>query len=407
MKPYLNVFLALTLCVVGCAKAPEFVKEDLKSPAMSGSGEPDLIFGDDGKLYHTWIAPHTDLGSALTYAAFDNGSWGHSHIISTGEDWFVNWADFPTMAIAANGEMISHWLQKSAPDTYAYDVRLSHSMHGHEWSPPITPHNDGTQTEHGFVSLLPLDEGRFSVTWLDGRETGGGHGHDDGHGGGGPMTLRTATWGPDGITNDTLLDPMVCDCCPTDAVRLNDKLVVVYRDRSEDEVRDIMMVTGSGDQWSEPKKIHDDNWIIAGCPVNGPAVDAQDGVLAFAWFTQGPDGEEAQVYITHSQDGGRQFGKAFRVDDGRPVGRVDIAYLRDGKGLVSWLELVEDGNQELRVRLFGTGGLIGESFTVGVMREGRSTGMPRMAVYKGDAYLTWTDPHQEQTVQLAKVSVTF
>ena len=44
-----------------------------------------------------------------------------------GYDWFVNWADVPSVVRLANGTLAGHWLQKSGADTYAYDVRLAYS----------------------------------------------------------------------------------------------------------------------------------------------------------------------------------------------------------------------------------------------------------------------------------------
>ncbi|MBK8324867.1 MAG: hypothetical protein IPL06_19865 [Betaproteobacteria bacterium] len=43
---------------------------------------------------------------------------------------------------------------------------------GRTWSTPVTPHRDGTASEHGFVSLV-ADTGGVLAVWLDGRKTGG------------------------------------------------------------------------------------------------------------------------------------------------------------------------------------------------------------------------------------------
>ena len=63
----------------------------------------------------------------------------------------------------------------SGGDTaYSYDVRVAWSRDaGETWSDPITPHDDGTLTEHGFVSMVPERGDQVSLVWLDGRETVG------------------------------------------------------------------------------------------------------------------------------------------------------------------------------------------------------------------------------------------
>src|SRR5258708_7811707 len=53
---------------------------------------------------------------------------------------------------------------------------------GRTWSAPLTPHRDGTATEHGFVSLA-AESGDLAAVWLDGRKTAG---HDEGAPGPGP-----------------------------------------------------------------------------------------------------------------------------------------------------------------------------------------------------------------------------
>jgi hypothetical protein len=66
--------------------------------------------------------------------------------------------------------LAAHWLVKRGSATYAYDVNITQSKDGGKsWSKPIVPHRDNTQTEHGFVSLIPLNDGRLGANWLDGR----------------------------------------------------------------------------------------------------------------------------------------------------------------------------------------------------------------------------------------------
>ena len=57
------------------------------------------------------------------------------------------------------------------------------------------------------------------------------------------MTLRAAFIDKKGNKiNEWELDGRVCDCCQTTAAITNDGPVVVYRDRSDDEVRDMSIV---------------------------------------------------------------------------------------------------------------------------------------------------------------------
>ncbi|MDX1461853.1 MAG: hypothetical protein R3359_02265, partial [Marinirhabdus sp.] len=175
----------------------------LSNPSEVNSQVPRL-FGTEDALYVSWITT-TDTVSSLHYASYQNERWSDVHTVAEGSDWFVNWADFP--AISANKETIltSH-LQKSADETYSYDVKLN-LFRNHLPSPAVDStkrnvqfikedfilHNDGTKSEHGFVSMMPYQEDSFFVTWLDGRHTvGNSHANHEHQTDGGAMTLRSA-----------------------------------------------------------------------------------------------------------------------------------------------------------------------------------------------------------------------
>ena len=118
---------------------------------------------------------------------------------------------------------------------------------------------------------------RLVVYRLDGRAMKPGH---DEHGGG-DMSVRSATYDKAGKQlTESAVDLRVCECCPTTAAVTADGPIVAYRDRSDTEIRDIYVARFVGGKWSEPAPVHRDNWQIAACPVNGPALTA-DGKL---WF---------------------------------------------------------------------------------------------------------------------------
>jgi hypothetical protein len=69
------------------------------------------------------------------------------------------------MAALEDGTLAAHWLVRSGGETFAYDVHIALSRDGVvNWSGPFRPHGDGTETEHGFVSLVPTLEGSFRIS---------------------------------------------------------------------------------------------------------------------------------------------------------------------------------------------------------------------------------------------------
>jgi len=366
------------------------------SPAGPGSRYPHLAGNGNGRVL-SWLQALPQGGFALQYSRWRDGAWGPAGIVATGADWFVNWADFPSVVPLSATTWAAHWLQQKPGSVYAYDVRVALSSDaGNSWSPPVSPHDDGTPTEHGFVTLYPVDKGARAV-WLDGRHTSGGHEHSGA--GPGAMTLRSAVIGTNGQRNgvDEELDGRVCDCCQTDAAITSDGPVLVYRDRSEHEVRDIALVRHSDGQWSAPVHVHADGWRIDACPVNGPAVDARGQAVVVAWFTA-PD--VPRVRVAFSDDGGRTFAPPVEVASGRVAGRVDVVLLDERRSIVSWLQEAEAG-AEIRAQPFTRDGAAGPAVVVASTSVHRASGFPQM-IHAGDGLLfAWTEATDPPRVRTA------
>ena len=223
---------------------------------------------------------------------------------------FVNWADLPSVTPLNATHWVAHWLSKSAPDTYAYDVLVAFSGDkGGSWGSPVRPHTDGTPTEHGFVSIRDHN-GLPALLWLDGRKTGKDRVVDDPKAS--SMTLRAATIAPDGsLSDEQLVDNIVCDCCQTDVAISTDGPIAVYRNRTVAEIRDIYVTRFVDGAWEQGAAIRDDGWEIPGCPVNGPSIDADGDFVAIAWFSAANDTPVVRVAL--STNGGRTFKEPVEI----------------------------------------------------------------------------------------------
>jgi len=397
MRGHRILVTSLLALLVGCSGAPDSpgLARPLDTPAAPGSGEPNLTVGADGRLYLSWIETAGE-GHALRFATWEGQAWGAARTIVTGDDWFVNWADFPSLGATTDGTLAAHWLQRSGSSKYAYDVKLVLSRDGGEsWSEPFSPYDDGTQTEHGFVSIVPLSGDRFEILWLDGRETA-----LDAKGfplGTGVMTLRSATLDADGGVGETrLIDERVCDCCSTDAVLASESVLAMFRDRTVEDIRDISTARLEPGGWTASRPLHDDGWKISACPVNGPALAVSGEHVAAAWFTA--PRQEGTVNVAFSTDGGDTFGEPLRVA-GTRVGRVDVVLLDDGTAVVSWLE-----RGAIRLLWVDESGPRSEPLVAAEADESRAGGFPRMARLGDVIFLAWTEPGDVSRVRTATVS---
>lgn len=367
---------------------------ELETPASIGSAEPNLVLGRDGFIYMSWIQKNPDTSHTLFFSRFDSAGWVPARPIQSGKNWFVNWADFPALAVGESGMMLASWLEKSGEDTYAYDVKLSHSRDGgRTWGTSFSPHNDKTETEHGFVSLVAMPEREFTAVWLDGRQMV----KPDG-----PMSLRSARIDGDGkLLKERLIDPKVCDCCQTSMARCSDgSLVVAYRDRHDDELRDIAILRHEKDEWTTPAPLHTDNWRIAGCPVNGPSLDAYEQNVCAAWFTM-EAGDSARVYAAFSTNSGETFAAPVRVDTGLALGRVDVVMLDRSRAGVLWLQS-DSTNAHVMFRVVTSAGTMSRPLTVAKSSANRESGFPRIAFDGAKIMVVWTDP-SAQTIKAAQL----
>ena len=405
--------IIVVLSVFGCTAKRERdqsrIKENLiikrtESPAGVDSREPEMNSTRDGRIVMSWVEKTGPTRYALRFAIRNEKGWSETRTVSEGDNWFINWADFPSVIASGNGTLAAHWLVKSGSSTYAYDVNISRSNDsGKTWSVPVVPHTDKTQTEHGFVSLLPLPDGRAGAVWLDGRNMKDMKDEDEHAPSPESMTLRYAAIDADGkLSDEAQLDERVCECCQTAATLTSEGVIAVYRDRSDSEVRDIYTVRNSKGAWTSPSAIHADNWKINGCPVNGPAIAADNRRVAVAWYTQAND--QARVKLAFSEDAGATFGEPVIVDDGQAVGRVDVLLLPDGSALVCWLSgTVEAG--EIKVRRIANDGTLGPIASIAKTDISRSSGFPRMARLGNTVHFAWTEFGRPSYVKTAEADV--
>ena len=379
---------ACTLLTIGyhtAAQTSILEPKSIATPAAPNSAQPQLTVSSRGVML-SWIERSGELAT-LKFAERTPAGWTAPRAVASGRDWFVNWADVPSVLRLPSGTLVGHWLQKSANSTYAYDVRLSSSTdNGVSWSPSFMPHHDGTPTEHGFASLFPVGEG-LGLVWLDGRDmTGGEHGSDHDKG---AMSVRFARFDQAfKQLEESVVDARVCECCPTAAAVTSEGIITAFRNRSDDEIRDNYVSRHVNGKWTTPQPVSNDNWKIAACPVNGPALSARGAAVAMSWFTA--KGEQGQAYAAFSQDAGKSFGKAIRVDDGGTLGRVDIDLLPDGAALATWIEFA-DQRAQLRARRIEPNGTRSAPVTIAGIAGSRSSGYPRAAIANGEVVFAWTE----------------
>jgi hypothetical protein len=362
--------------------------EHIASPAAADSAQPQLSVSHRGALL-SWVEKQGQT-AVLKFSERTHSGWSKPATVASGSDWFVNWADVPSVIRLDQGAVVAHWLQKSGPDPYAYDVRLSYSKDdGRTWSKSFAPHSDGTRTEHGFASLFQMPDGGLGLIWLDGRGMKPESSHDSHSEDRGAMSVRFAAFNDNWKQlSEVPVDMRVCECCPTAAAMTADGPIAAFRNRTEQEVRDIYVSRFEQGNWTEPEEVFEDGWTIAACPVNGPMLSARGRSVAIAWFTV-KEGQ-GRASIAFSTDAGRSFKPPIRLDDNGALGRVDVELMPDGSAVASWIEYAGERAQ-FRARRVEASGAKSPAITVSGVAGNRASGYPRIARHDDELVFAWTE----------------
>ena len=386
-----NLFIYfITILFLGTACSWDQANTKIFENPANSNGKYPFLYANGDDLYMSWIESHPEKpSSTLKYARYQDGSWHSPVTIAEDSTWFINWADFPSIVADENGPVAAHWLDKIPGGPYAYNVNISTAQSPHQWSKAIVPHADSTATEHGFVSMIPWNNNTILAVWLDGRRTAN-RSEKEYYDLDKAMTLRGALVSKSGnVENTFLIDESVCDCCQTSLIKTPEGAVVAYRNRTDDEIRDIYISRFDGSQWSDPKAVHNDGWKIAACPVNGPVVTADGSMIAVAWHTGSNNNPRSQVAV--STDFGKTFSNPMVLNQEKSMGRVDVA-LRDGHVYSTWIEEHPENTNQANLKLahFEATDSTANNITISTLSSDRATGFPQMELLNNQLIFAWT-----------------
>jgi hypothetical protein len=239
------------------------------------------------------------------------------------------------------------------------EIKIARSRDGGRTFQPATAlQAPGAKGDRGWHALTLDDRGRAHVIWLDHRglaaRTPTEHDHHKGgadmaqfsglyYAGLGTAEAVSATQGGSG---ERELTKGVCYCCKTAlATGTNGALYAAWRHVYPGNIRDIAFTTSrdNGETFVSPSRVSRDEWELAGCPDDGPAMTVgTDGVVHIVWPTVigGPDPEGALFYA--STRDGQTFTPRQRVPTlgGPKPGHPQIALTSTGQPVIAWDEIV-------------------------------------------------------------------
>jgi hypothetical protein len=377
--------------------------ELLPAPPGEYSSQPNLSADRSGNVYLIWTERPPQAPATLRVARFDGRAWSPSRAVTSGRGIVASAADIPAVHALPSGRLVVAWMQVSPTSARSYGVRLSQSIDGGiSWSEPVTPHPGHDAGENGFISLYSRASDSVGVMWLDGRRFTPAAGAERNQ----TMLLDARVSSTGGVTPHVVVDSRACECCHTSFAATPRGGVVVFRDRSSEEIRDIAAARLLDGQWSTPHIVHADGWYTRSCPVNGPAVASFENEVAVAWFSAARD--TAKVQLSFSSNMAGSFAPPVRIDAGDPIGRVGLVMADARTAWVSWLERSSQYNSQLHLRKVTSDGRVSPAYTIDAPNLTHATGFPRMVQRGGELIVAWSTAAgagAPPTVKVARVPV--
>ena len=266
----------------------------------------------------------------LSFFDEEKGKFGGRINIPMEQNTAIHEEGMPKIAIKSDGTIIAMFeVNSPTPDNgWAGFIHYIQSFDkGKSWTQPLCVHADTSAGKsRSFADITRLGNGEIGATWLD---APGGNKE-----GGRPVKFAK-TNGRNGFGNERLVDSLACECCRT-AISSNDgKISIVFRDIIDDNIRDISVSTSSdnGETFSPAFSFSDDDWVINGCPHNGPSVvNSKENVYA-AWFT---GSDKKGVYYSELNNNHEVVFKKLISPNGK---NIQLCLMADGSRVLAYNEI--------------------------------------------------------------------
>jgi hypothetical protein len=355
---------AAAMLAAACASEPFPI--DLRIE-HEGASNPTVAVTPDGMVLTAWVGTQRDSANVYLSRVSPDGVV-HDPIRVNDVLGDASPHEQAPAQVAAGSDGLVHvvW-QATTPIEErrfpASDLRYARSTDGgRTFTPAVTVNDDttGPPSSHTFHNVVAGDDGLIAVSWLDGRVGDSlrtaNHDITEDQLPGSDIRVAVSRDGGKSFTHQTVVDTNVCPCCRTSLAWGSDGAIFVsWRKVFDGDIRDIVVAASrdGGKTFEPPVRVHEDDWVYAGCPHAGPdlAVDAE-GRLQATWYT-GAQGRTG-LYHAASADGGMTFGFPTSLTGSQPPTQAKLGVDEAGVVWLAWERRGPDGDAILTDRISAT-----------------------------------------------------
>jgi hypothetical protein len=374
------ISVALLLLLAGCAQQSK-QKTDASvaqkseannlvrvSAENADAAEPALAAAPDGTAYVAWVEHRENKEADVMLARLDSeGKMKDAPVrVNPQAGAATAWrGDPPTVRVAPEGTIYVGWTARFADSqSHGNDLYVSASRDGgRTFEQTVKVNDDGKQVVHGMHSLTVGADGRVYVAWLDernvvkpppsGKKMDGMQKmeHMEANR---EVFMSFSTDGGRTFSQNQRVAKDACPCCKTAiAVSADGHVFIGWRQVLPGEYRHIAVAASAdgGKTFAQPVIVSDDRWMIAACPVSGPALSVgSDNALRVVWYTEGEKGSPG-IYWAESSDNGKTFSESKTFEKGQARGTPMLLVNGKSGASVIW-ESDENGQPRVMMARF-------------------------------------------------------
>lgn len=380
-----RIFVLAGIALAACQREPRIALGEatlLRGGAETGAA-PMVALSPTGQTTVAWVSAPGGGSDGRLYVVTDNGP--PSELRDSLGAIEPHGEAPPKIDYAPNGTLYALYaVGKVLPGRrFPFTtLRMASSTDGgRTWSAPQSVASDSSTGSRNFHALHAAGDGSLYVAWLESGTEGKS----------GTYITRSTDAGRTWSAPVRVAPQESCPCCRTAiATAAGGQVFVAWRNVATGNVRDIVVAHSAdfGATWDSPALVHNDNFVIDGCPHAGPSMHTDSaGHLHIAWWT-GADGK-AGVYYARSADGGRTFTPAFEISSGRLVRPSHVQLALDGPNVaVAWDDGVDSIPRVMLRVSRNAGATFGDAATVSAPE---AAGMfPVLLVHGGQMTIAWS-----------------
>jgi hypothetical protein len=339
--------------------APMRVNRVAGEASVSGEQPPRIALvsrdGLDPSIVVVWTAKDPS-GTRLLSARSDNGGQSFAQPVRVPGSESAGNRGWESIATTQDGDVVAVWLDHREMAPRNGRSASQHTEHKHEAS-------SGRQTDGVTrAQLSKLFFGRLAST----------------------DSTRAITGG-------------VCYCCKTTiATGANGSIYAAWRHVYPGNVRDIAFTMSSdgGRTFAPPLRVSEDQWVIDGCPENGPALTLDaSGRIHVVWPTlvagSSPSSEPTLALFYAMSSDGRRFTPRQRIPTQGFPRHPQIAVNSQGELIVVWDEQTK-GNRRIALARGSAAGNGTIRFARQPVADSQSAAYPVIGTAGDGVILAWT-----------------